>query len=307
MITSNSTNQEIMKQMAQDEANIQEASRNWMAREHNNLVKTFRVKKYFTPPQRPMTYHSHTTDIHWRVLFVLMHKRRPSSLHRAQGMSFGVESENTIKYTIVNDMDTAQPLLVLTYPDHAFFVSAHAVRRYRERCLENKAISFEDTCDALVRRSPSYTYYFSHSVYGTTDHTTIVFIVANGIFLGYYDKDKAIYHLETFISDDILNDEQKHEPAYVHNKETLIRQRDMVLGKTPFDEQISASMLRCFVSMCEDKGWKQLTDKEVEELVKLVKEEVAAIPEEERERKLQALQDENRHRYSNKMKRKGYV
>jgi len=59
--------------------------------------------------------------------------------------------------------------------------------------------------------------------------------------------------------------------------------------------------------MCEDKGWKQLTDKEVEELVKLVKEEVAAIPEEERERKLQALQDANRHRYSNKMKRKGYM
>jgi len=306
MITSNSTNQEIMGQMALDEANIQEATRNWMAREHNNLVKAFRVKKYFTP-KRPMTYHSHTTDIHWRVLFILMHKRRPSSLHRTQGMSFGVESENTIKYTIINDIDTAQPLLVLTYPDQAFFVSAHAVRRYRERCLENKAFSFEETCDALVRRSPSYTYYFSQSVYGTTNNTTIVFMVADGTFFGYYDKGKAIAHLETFISDDMLNDEQKQKSAYVHNKETLISQRDMVLGKTPFDEQISASMLRCFVSMCEGNGWKQLTDKEVEELVELVKEEVAAIPEEERERKLQALQDANRLRYSNKMKRKGYV
>jgi len=235
MITSNSTNQEIMKQMALDEASIQEATRNWMAREHNNLVKAFRVKKYFTP-KRPMAYHSHTSNIHWRILFVLMHNRRPSSLHRAQGMSFGVESENTIKYTIVNDMDTADPLLVLTCPDQAFFVSAHAVRRYRERCLENKAFSFEESCDALVRRSPSYTYYFSHSVYGTTDHTTIVFMVADGIFLGYYDKNKAIYHLVTFISNDMLNDEQKHESAYVHNKEVLIRQRDMVIGKTPFDE-----------------------------------------------------------------------
>jgi len=306
MITSNSTNQEIMKQMALDEANIQEATRNWMAREHNNLVKAFRVKKYFTP-KRPMTYHSHTTDIHWRVLFVLMHKRRPSSLHRAQGMSFGVESENTIKYTIVNDMDTAQPLLVLTYPDQAFFVSAHAVRRYRERCLENKAFSFEDTCDALVRRSPSYTYYFSQSVYGTTDHTTVAFRVADGMFLGYYDKDKAICHLETFISDDMLNDEQKQKSAYVQNKDILIKQRDMVLGKIPFDEQVSASMLNSSISLCEDDEWRQLTDKEVEEIVELVKEEVAAIPEEEKVRKLQALQDENRQRYSNKMKRKGYM
>lgn len=305
MITSNSTNDEIERQTAIDDADIQNALSKWIGREHNKLVKAFRVNEYYTP-RKPVTYHSRTTNIHWRMLLVLLHKRRPSALMRLQGMNFGVESENTIKYTIINDMNTGQRLLMLAYPGQAYFVSAHAIRRYRERCLQKDDISFEEVCDTLVLRSTSYTYYMSHSFHGSTDNSTMAFRVADGMFLGYYDKDKKIGHLETFITDDMLTDEQKTNSAYTEDNELFKKQRDMVLGKIPFDEEISASMQKAAIRLQKDGQVKELTNKEALEIIAMIKEEVAAMSEEEKGRILHEAQEDNRQRYLRKMKRKGY-
>lgn len=305
MITSNSTNDEIERQMAIDEADIQNALSNWIGREHNRLVKAFRMRPYYTP-RKPVTYHSHKTDIHWRIILVLLHQRRPSAIMRQQGLVFGVESENSIKYTIIKDMATGQPLLVLTYPQQTFFVTAHAMRRYRERCLQVDDMSFEEACDTLVRRSPRYSYYMSHSFHGSTSHATMAFRVADGMFLGYYNKEKGISHLETFISDDMLNDEQKNDSGYMENGELFKKQRDMVIGKIPFDEEIAASMQKASIGLQKEGQWRELTNKEFDEIIAMMKAEVAAMSDEEKERIMHEAQEDNRQRYIRKMKRKGY-
>lgn len=305
MITSNSTYSEIAAQIAIDESNIDDMLSKWVTREHHRLAKTLQTKKYHTPT-RPITYHSKETNIHWRILLVLMHKKRPSAMERARGLGFIVESENRIKYTIIKDMVTGQPILALTYPNQTFFVSAHAVRRYRERCYIDENNSFETICDTIVRHSPSYVYYPSMSVYGSTHYMTIAFRVADGLFLGYYDTDKEIAHLETFISEEMLTDQQKEDSAYYHNNAILKKQRDMVLGLLPFDDETSASMLRFFISVKDGDGMKQLTEAEVEELVALAKEKETLLSEEEKEQKIKDKQERNRERYKRKMKRKGY-
>lgn len=155
MITSNSTYAEIEVQKSQDEQNIQVFLVRKLESDVRKLKKIIKAKPYYTP-QQPATFHSHTTNIHWRILQILMHEEKPTVEERVRGINFRVASENQIKYTIIDNMDTGQPVLVLPFSGNAFFVSAHAIRRYKERCLGEEDVDFMTACDRLVRRSKHY-------------------------------------------------------------------------------------------------------------------------------------------------------
>lgn len=305
MITSNSTYAEIEAQKSLDEQNIQDFLVRKLERDGRKLKKIFKTKPYYTPLQ-PATFHSHTTNIHWRILQILMHEGRPSAYERSGGINFVVDSENQIKYTIIDDMDTGKPVLVLPYPDNTFFVSAHAIRRYRERCLESEDLDFVAVCDKLVRRSPYYVCAPLATIYGTTKFHAVVFRVADGMFLGYYNNERGVICLETFISVDMLNEHQKSLSAFKYNDQLLRDQRDMVIGKIPFDEKLSESMASSIICSNGEKELKELSDEEVEELLRIAKEEYYAIPEEEHQRRIAEQQQANRERYDRKMMRKGY-
>lgn len=305
MITTNSTYAEIEAQKRLDEQNIQDFLVRKLERDVSKLKKIFKTNPYYTPT-KPATFHSHTTNIRWRILQILMHEEKPSTEQRVRGIYFLVSSENQIKYTIINDVNTGQPVLVLPYPGNTFFVSAHAVRRYRERCLGNEALDFESICDCLIRRSPYYVCTSSHTIYGSTNYCSLVFRVADGMFLGYYNNDRGVAHLDTFINRDMLNEHQRDLSAFKHNDQLLRDQRDMVLGLIPFDENLSASMTSSAIYTDGDNELKELSEEDIEELCRIAKEEYDAIPEEEHQRRIAEEQQANRERYNRKMMRKGY-
>lgn len=305
MITSNSTYSEIEAQKKLDETNIQDFLVRKLEREERKLKKIFKAKPYYTPTM-PATFHSHATNIHWRILQILMHEIKPSVEQRLGGINFLVESENQIKYTIIDDMETGKPILVLPYPGNAFFVSAHAIRRYKERSLGDEDLDFVSVCDRLVRRSPYYVCAPTHAIYGSTKFHAVVFRVADGMFLGYYNNEKEVVHLDTFISADMLNEKQKDLSAFKFNDQMLRDQRDLVIGLIPFDEKLSASMTSSVLYTKGENELKELSEEDVEELRKLAKEEYDAIPEEEHQRRIAEQQQANRERYDRKMMRKGY-
>ena len=280
MITSNSTYAEIEAQKTLDEQNIQDFLVRKLERDSRKLKKIFKTKQYYTPTV-PATFHSHTTNIHWRILQILMHEKKPSVQERVRGITFLVESENQIKYTIINDLDTGKPMLVLPYPGNAFFVSAHAIRRYRERSLENEDLDFVTVCDRLVRRSPYYVCAPSRTIYGSTKFHTVVFRVADGMFLGYYNSERNVIFLETYISVGMLSEHQKNLSAFKYNDQLLRNQRDMVLGMISFDEELSDSMTSSAIYTDGENELKELSEEEIDELRNIAKEEYEAIPEEE--------------------------
>lgn len=305
MITSNSTYAEIEAQKTLDEQNIQDFLVRKLERESRKLKKIFKTKQYYTPTV-PATFHSHTTNIHWRILQILMHEKKPSVQERVRGITFLVESENQIKYTIINDLDTGKPMLVLPYPGNAFFVSAHAIRRYRERSLENEDLDFVTVCDRLVRRSPYYVCAPSRTIYGSTKFHTVVFRVADGMFLGYYNSERNVIFLETYISVGMLSEHQKNLSAFKYNDQLLRNQRDMVLGMISFDEELSDSMTSSAIYTDGENELKELSEEEIDELRNIAKEEYEAIPEEEHQHRIAEEQKANRERYDRKMMRKGY-
>ncbi len=305
MITSNSTYVEIEAQKRLDETHIQDFLIRKLERDGRKLRKIFKTHPYYTPLQ-PATFHSHATNIHWRILQILMHEEKPTAEQKVMGLNFIVASENQIRYAIINDLDTGQPVLVLPYPNQAFFVSAHAVRRYKERCLGGEDLDFVTICDRLVRRSPYYVCAGSRSVYGNTKFKVMVMRVADGMFLGYYDSERGVTHLETFISVDMLSEHQKVLSAFKHSDLMLKDQRDMVLGMIPFDEKLSRSMDSGHAYINGVDELKEMTTEDVEELQRIAKEEYDAIPEEEHQRRIAEEQQANRERYDRKMMRKGY-
>lgn len=305
MITSNSTYAEIEAQKTLDEQNIQDFLVRKLERDSRKLKKIFKTKQYYTPTV-PATFHSHTTNIHWRILQILMHEKKPSVQERVRGITFLVESENQIKYTIINDLDTGKPMLVLPYPGNAFFVSAHAIRRYRERSLENEDLDFVTVCDRLVRRSPYYVCAPSRTIYGSTKFHTVVFRVADGMFLGYYNSERNVIFLETYISVGMLSEHQKNLSAFKYNDQLLRNQRDMVLGMISFDEELSDSMTSSAIYTDGENELKELSEEEIDELRNIAKEEYEAIPEEEHQHHIAEEQKANRERYDRKMMRKGY-
>ncbi len=305
MITTNSTYAEIEAQKRLDETHIQDFLLRKLERDGCKLKKIFRTKPYYTPLQ-PATFHSHTTNIHWRILQILMHEEKPSPEQRVMGLNFVVASENQIRYTIINDMDTGKPVLVLPYPNQTFFVSAHAIRRYKERFLGGEDLDFVAICDRLVRCSPYYALASSPAIYGSTCFHSVVFRVADGLFLGYFDSEKKVTHLDTFISVDMLNERQKALSAFKYNDEQFRKQRDMVLGLIPFDEKLSRSMDHSHAYINGKDELKEMSAEDVKEFVRLAKEERDAIPEEEHQRRIAEEQQANRERYEKKMMRKGY-
>ena len=305
MITSNSTYAEIEAQKTLDEQNIQDFLVRKLERDSRKLKKIFKTKQYYTPTV-PATFHSHTTNIHWRILQILMHEKKPSVQERVRGITFLVESENQIKYTIINDLDTGKPMLVLPYPGNAFFVSAHAIRRYRERSLENEDLDFVTVCDRLVRRSPYYVCAPSRTIYGSTKFHTVVFRIADGMFLGYYNSERNVIFLETYISVGMLSEHQKNLSAFKYNDQLLRNQRDMVLGMISFDEELSDSMTSSAIYTDGENELKELSEEEIDELRNIAKEEYEAIPEEEHQHRIAEEQKANRERYDRKMMRKGY-
>ena len=305
MITSNSTYAEIEAQKTLDEQNIQDFLVRKLERDSRKLKKIFKTKQYYTPTV-PATFHSHTTNIHWRILQILMHEKKPSVQERVRGITFLVESENQIKYTIINDLDTGKPMLVLPYPGNAFFVSAHAIRRYRERSLENEDLDFVTVCDRLVRRSPYYVCAPSRTIYGSTKFHTVVFRIADGMFLGYYNSERNVTFLETYISVVMLSEHQKNLSAFKYNDQLLRNQRDMVIGMISFDEELSDSMTSSAIYTDGENELKELSEEEIDELRKIAKEEYEAIPEEEHQHRIAEEQKANRERYDRKMMRKGY-
>ena len=270
MITSNSTYAEIEAQKTLDEQNIQDFLVRKLERDSRKLKKIFKTKQYYTPTV-PATFHSHTTNIHWRILQILMHEKKPSVQERVRGITFLVESENQIKYTIINDLDTGKPMLVLPYPGNAFFVSAHAIRRYRERSLENEDLDFVTVCDRLVRRSPYYVCAPSRTIYGSTKFHTVVFRIADGMFLGYYNSERNVTFLETYISVGMLSEHQKNLSAFKYNDQLLRNQRDMVIGMISFDEELSDSMTSSAIYTDGENELKELSEEEIDELRKIAK------------------------------------
>ena len=208
-------------------------------------------------------------------------------------------------FLIMKDLREQTPVFVTDSKPHVIMYSAHAVRRYKERMGLDIEMAFLDVCKHMFLNGCSRPRLFGDmsKIYGTNiNHRQINFISVNGAYMGYADGSTEVLHAETFLSSSELRKDQSYLDAS--------KSKDLILWKSAREafvkgeislEELESTTERCCTDIAVSEG----------RIVKLSPEE-AKLRDEENKKAISSSEyikkskEENRLKYSNKIKRKGF-
>ncbi len=208
-------------------------------------------------------------------------------------------------FMVMKDLREQTPVFITDSNPHVIMFSAHAVRRYKERMGIESEIDFIDVCKHMFLNGCSRPRLFGDmsKIYGTNiNHRQINFISVNGAYMGYADGRTEVFHAETFLSTDELRIYQLYLDAS--------KSEDLILWKSAREafakgeitlEELKSQTERCSTDIAISDG----------RIIKLTPEEARLRDEENKKaisnpEYLEKVKEENRQRYNNKVRRKGY-
>lgn len=205
----------------------------------------------------------------------------------------------------MKDLREQTPVFVTDSNPHVIMYNAHAVRRYKERMGLDLEMAFLDVCKHMFLNGCSRPRLFGDmsKIYGTNiNHRQINFISVNGAYMGYADGSTEVLHAETFLSSNELRKDQLYLDAS--------RSEDLILWKSAREAfakgEITLEELKYQTESLS-------TDVAVSEgrIIKLSPEE-ARIRDEQNKKAISSpeyiekAKEENRQKYSSKIKKKGF-
>lgn len=208
-------------------------------------------------------------------------------------------------FLIMKDLREQTPVLVTNSKPHVIMYSAHAVRRYKERMMLNPETEFVDVCKHMMLNGCSRPRVFGDmsKIYGSnTNHRQIKIISVNGTYMGYADGISQVLHAETFLSSNELRKDQQYLDAS--------KSEDLALWKSTREAFAKGEIT---LEELKNQSESLSTDIAVSEgrIIKLSPEE-ARIRDEKNKNSisspeyLEKSKEENRLRFNNKARRKGY-
>ena len=208
-------------------------------------------------------------------------------------------------FLIMKDLREQTPVLVTNSKPHVIMYSAHAVRRYKERMMLNPETEFVDVCKHMMLNGCSRPRVFGDmsKIYGSnTNHRQIKIISVNGTYMGYADGISQVLHAETFLSSNELRKDQLYLDAS--------KSEDLALWKSTREAFAKGEIT---LEELQNQSESLSTDIAVSEgrIIKLSPEEARIRDEKNRNsisspEYLEKSKEENRLRFNNKARRKGY-
>ena len=208
-------------------------------------------------------------------------------------------------FLIMKDLREQTPVLVTNSKPHVIMYSAHAVRRYKERMMLNPETEFVDVCKHMMLNGCSRPRVFGDmsKIYGSnTNHRQIKIISVNGTYMGYADGISQVLHAETFLSSNELRKDQLYLDAS--------KSEDLALWKSTREAFAKGEIT---LEELKNQSESLSTDIAVSEgrIIKLSPEEARIRDEKNRNsisspEYLEKSKEENRLRFNNKARRKGY-
>lgn len=208
-------------------------------------------------------------------------------------------------FLIMKDLREQTPVLVTNSKPHVIMYSAHAVRRYKERMMLNPETEFVDVCKHMMLNGCSRPRVFCDmsKIYGSnTNHRQIKIISVNGTYMGYADGISQVFHAETFLSSNELTKDQLYLDAS--------KSEDLALWKSTREAFAKGEIT---LEELQNQSESLSTDIAVSEgrIIKLSPEEARIRDEKNRNsisspEYLEKSKEENRLRFNNKARRKGY-
>lgn len=208
-------------------------------------------------------------------------------------------------FMVMKDLREHKPVFITDSKPHVIMYSAHAVRRYKERMGLDPATEFVDVCKHMFLNGCSRPKLFGDmsKIYGTDiNHRQMHFISVNGAFMGYADGKTEVFHADTFFSTDELRNDQLYLDAS--------KSEDLIQWKSAREAFAKGEIT---IEELESQSQGFSTDLAVSEgrIIKLTPEEAKLRDEENKKaisnpEYLEKAKEENRQRYNNKIRRKGY-
>lgn len=208
-------------------------------------------------------------------------------------------------FLIMKDLREQTPVLVTNSKPHVIMYSAHAVKRYKERMMLNPETEFVDVCKHMMLNGCSRPRVFGDmsKIYGSnTNHRQIKIISVNGTYMGYADGISQVLHAETFLSSNELRKDQLYLDAS--------KSEDLALWKSTREAFAKGEIT---LEELKNQSESLSTDIAVSEgrIIKLSPEEARIRDEKNRNsisspEYLEKSKEENRLRFNNKARRKGY-
>ena len=207
-------------------------------------------------------------------------------------------------FMVMKDLREQTPVFITDSNPHVILLSAHAVRRYKERMGLDPGTEFIDVCKHVFLNGCSRPKLFGDmsKIYGSDfNHRQMSFISVNGAYMGYADGKTEVLHADTFLSSDELRDDQLYLDAS--------KSEDLILWKAAREAFAKGEIT---IEELKSKA-EYYTDIAVSEgrIIKLSPEEARLRDEQNKKaisdpEYLEKAKEKNRQRYNNKVRRKGY-
>ena len=291
MITSESSNREFIRFFEEHRDELTKRLAGLLLKKHRRTILSLLKKGAEIPPIWGMLKLPEAT------LYILPIGIKPTKVN------FQVTSLSC--FMVMKDLREQTPVLITDSLPHVIMFSAHAVRRYKERMGIDPETDFVDVCKHMILNGCSRPRLFGDmsKIYGTDiNHRELKFISVNGAYMGYADGKTEVFHAETFLSTDELRKDQLYLDAS--------KSEDLILWKST-REAFAKGEITLEELKSQSEGLS--TDIAISDgrIVKLTPEE-AKLRDEKNKRAIsdpeyiEKAKEENRQRYNNKIRRKGY-
>lgn len=291
MITSESTNREFCHFFDEHEMELTKRLTGLLLNRHRRAILSLLKKGAEIPPIWGMLKLPEAT------LYMLPIGIKPAKV------DFQITSITS--FMVMKDLREQKPVFITNSRPHVISFSAHAVRRYKERMGLEPETEFIDVCKHMFLNGCSRPRVFGDmsKIYGSNiNHRQFSFASLNGAYLGYVDGKTEVFHAETFLSTKELRMDQLYIDAS--------KSEDLILWKVAREAFAKGEIT---IDELKSQSAKLTTDFAISEgrIVKLTPEEARLRDEENKKRMsnpeyLEKAKEENRQRYNNKARRKGY-
>lgn len=291
MITSESSNREFHRFFDEHRDELSKRLLGLLLNKHRRAILSLLKKGAEIPPIWGMLKLSEAT------LYMLPIGIKPAKVN------FQVTSLSC--FMVMKDLREQTPVFITDSKPHVIMYSAHAVRRYKERMGLDAKTDFVDVCKHMFLNGCINSRIFGDmsKIYGTNiNHREISIISMNGAYLGFADGKTAVFHAETFLSTDELRKDQLFLDASKSEDLKLWKSVREAFAKGEITSEELQCQLECYSSdIAVSDG----------QIIKLTPEE-AKLRDEENKKAisnpdyLEKAKEENRQRYNNKVRRKGY-
>ena len=226
----------------------------------------------------------------------------PIGIKRAK-VNFQVTSLSC--FMVMKDLREQTPVFITDSKPHVIMYGAHAIRRYKERMGLDAETEFVDVCKHMFLNGCINPRVFGDmsKIYGTNiNRRELSIISTNGAYMGFADGKTEVFHAETFLSTDELRKDQLYLDASKSEDLKLWKSAREAFVKGEITTEELQRQLVCYPSDIAVSDGR---------IIKLSAEE-ARIRDEANKKAISDPEliekaiEENKQRYKNKIRRKGY-